>query len=164
MERHLHVDRRNLATLLTLRHPENLHEEKSMDPITTAILAALPAIASNLVSSTVKDSYAALKAVIRRRWGDASPIAKSVDDLEANPKSKGRSGSSYGKCRRRQRDTELKVMQVLTKLVDELKRAGVGTIDNSQMIANISGGEVGVGVAQSVSIGSMNIGTARTRD
>ena len=60
-----------------------------MDPITSAVVAALPAIASGLVQSSVKDAYEGLKAVIRRKWGDASPVAKSVDALEANPKSKG---------------------------------------------------------------------------
>jgi hypothetical protein len=40
-----------------------------MDPITTAIVAALPAMASDLVKSSVKDTYDGLKAVIRRKWG-----------------------------------------------------------------------------------------------
>jgi hypothetical protein len=40
-----------------------------MDPITTAIIAALPVLASELVKSSVKDAYAGLKAVILRKWG-----------------------------------------------------------------------------------------------
>jgi disulfide oxidoreductase YuzD len=59
-----------------------------LDPITTAIVATLPVLASDLVTKSVKDAYEGLKAVIRRKWGEASPVAKSVDALEASPKSK----------------------------------------------------------------------------
>ena len=83
-----------------------------MDPITAAIMAALSAIASGLVESSVKDGYEGLKALIRRKWGDASSVAKSVDALEATSDSKGLEGSgcrprreyqssqSYRGCRR----------------------------------------------------------------
>ena len=60
-----------------------------MDPITTAVVAAIPALASDLLKSPIKDAYEGLKAVIRRKWGNGSPIAKSVDALEASPKSEG---------------------------------------------------------------------------
>jgi len=43
-----------------------------MDPITTAIVAALPALATEMVSSTVKDAYAGLKSLIVRRFGGSS--------------------------------------------------------------------------------------------
>ena len=71
-----------------------------MDPITTAIVAALPPLASDVVSSAVKDAYAGLKSLIARKFGAESGV-KSVNDLEANPKSRGRTTSS----RRRQRLT-----------------------------------------------------------
>jgi hypothetical protein len=38
-----------------------VEEEDAMDPITTAILAALPALASDVVKSGVKDAYEGLK-------------------------------------------------------------------------------------------------------
>ena len=62
---------------------------KSIDPITTAIVAALPALASDMVSSAVKDAYAGLKSLIARKFGATGAVAKSLDDLETNPKSKG---------------------------------------------------------------------------
>jgi hypothetical protein len=43
-----------------------------MDPITATILAVLPAVASEMAKSTVKDAYEGLKAVIRRKW--ARPV------------------------------------------------------------------------------------------
>jgi hypothetical protein len=60
-----------------------------MDRITTAIVAALPALATDMVSGVVKDPYAVLKSLILRKFGATSAVAKSVEDLEANPKSQG---------------------------------------------------------------------------
>jgi hypothetical protein len=68
--------------------------EKTMDPITTAIVAALPALGSDLIKSSVNHACAALKAIIRRRWGDTSPVAKSVDALEGTRNRKGKRKSS----------------------------------------------------------------------
>ena len=59
-----------------------------MDPITTAILAVLPSLASDVVKSSVKDAYEGLKAVIRRKWGDTAPISKAISALEEDPNSK----------------------------------------------------------------------------
>jgi hypothetical protein len=58
-----------------------------MEPITTAILAVLPTLASDVVKSGVKDAYEGLKAVIRRKWGESGPITKSITELEEDPKS-----------------------------------------------------------------------------
>ena len=63
-----------------------------MDPITTAVVAALPALATDMVSSAVKDAYAGLKSLIACKFGATSAMAKSVKDLQANqanPKSQG---------------------------------------------------------------------------
>jgi disulfide oxidoreductase YuzD len=59
-----------------------------MDPITAAILAVLPALASDVVQSGVKDAYEGLKAVIRRKWGEAAPISKAIAAIEEDPSSK----------------------------------------------------------------------------
>jgi hypothetical protein len=129
-----------------------------MDPITTAIVAVLPALASGLVESGVKDAYEGLKDIIRRKWGDASPVAKSVDALEANPKSKGQAAVLAENVESVHATAEAEVMQALAKLVDELKRAKIGGEAVAQMAVNISGGYVGVGVGQNISVGTMNVG------
>ena len=53
-----------------------------MDPITTTILAVLGTIGSEVVKSGVKDAYESLKAVIRRKWGEAAPISKVICAIE----------------------------------------------------------------------------------
>jgi disulfide oxidoreductase YuzD len=136
-----------------------------MDPITTAVVAALPAIASGLVQSSVKDAYEGLKAVIRRKWGDASPVAKSVDALEANPKSKGQAAVLAENVDSVQATADAEVMQALEKLLAELKSAKIGGDSVAQLTANISGdANVGIGVAQNVSIGTQNVGAPPKRD
>jgi disulfide oxidoreductase YuzD len=130
-----------------------------MDPITTAIVAAIPALASDLIKSSVKDAYAGLKAIIRRKWGDTSAVAKSIDALEANPKSKGRSEVLAEDVAAVNATGDAEVMQALAKLVDQLKKEGIGGTDIAQIAVNISGGTVqGVVGAQSVSIDTMNFG------
>ena len=129
-----------------------------MDPITAAIVAALPALASDLIGSAVKDAYAGLKALIARRWGAASPVAKSIDDLEKNPKSMGQAAVLAEHFASVNATADAEIMQALGRLVDELAKAGVGAKAGVRITANISGGNVGVAGAQNVSIGSMNVG------
>ena len=97
-----------------------------MDPITTAIVATLPALASDLIKSSVKDAYAALKAIIRRKWGDASPVAKSIDALEANPKSGAQAEAVAQHIAAVNATADAEVMKVLAKLIDELTKEGIG--------------------------------------
>jgi hypothetical protein len=136
-----------------------LYLEKTMDPITTAIVAALPALASDLVKSSVKDAYKGLKALIQRKWGAASPIAKSVDALEASPESKGQARVLAEHVAKVDATADTEVMQALGKLVGELNKEGIGGQAVARIAINIAGGTVqGVVGAENVSIGSMSFG------
>src|SRR5712691_667842 len=57
-----------------------------MDPITTAVLAAL----GQLAEPAVKDAYEAFKSLLVRKFGKPSDVVKAVDTLEAKPDSAGR--------------------------------------------------------------------------
>ncbi|MFL5539719.1 MAG: hypothetical protein ACJ8J0_12040 [Longimicrobiaceae bacterium] len=57
-----------------------------MDPITTAITAAL----AHLGAAAVKDAYAGLKALLVRKFGADSKVTEAVDGVEARPESEGR--------------------------------------------------------------------------
>jgi hypothetical protein len=52
-----------------------------MDPITTAIVAAL----ANLSKDAIKDSYSALKAALQKKFGDKSDLLEAIDKLEKSP-------------------------------------------------------------------------------
>ena len=64
-----------------------------MEPVTTAILAAIAAGATAGVADTVKnaigDAYAGLKELLRRKFGGQSRMLEAVDRLEADPESAG---------------------------------------------------------------------------
>jgi len=130
-----------------------------MDPITTAIVAALPALASDLMKASVKDAYEGLKAVIRRKWGEASPTTKAVEALESNPHSKGQAAVLAEHIAATNATADADVMHALSKLVDELKKEGVGGKAVAAITINITGGtQQGIIGAEHVSVDSLSFG------
>ncbi len=130
-----------------------------MDPITTTILAALGVMGSEVIKSGVKDAYDNLKAVIRRKWGDAAPISKAVSALEEDPDSKAQAALLEEKVVAVKASADAEVAQALHKLVDELKTEGIGGEAVAKIQFNMSGGVVqGVAGAGNVHIGSMTFG------
>lgn len=57
-----------------------------MDPITTAIVAAV----ANLGATAVKDAYDGLKSLLVRKFGPDSRVGEAVKGVEAQPASEGR--------------------------------------------------------------------------
>jgi hypothetical protein len=130
-----------------------------MDPITTAIVAVLPTLASDLIKLPVQDAYEGLKAIIRRKWGDASPVAKSIDALEANPKSKGQAEVLAEQVAAVNATGDAEVMSALTRLTEELKKEDTGGTTVSRIEVNISRGGTATGIigAANASIGTMAV-------
>ena len=130
-----------------------------MDPITATILAVLPAVASEMAKSTVKDVYEGLKAVIRRKWGDTSPISKAISALEEDPKSTAQSAVLEEKVSIVKATEDAEVAQALRQLVEQMKTHGIGGEVVARIQFNMSGGVVqGVAGAENVQIGSINFG------
>ncbi len=65
-----------------------------MDPIMTAIVAALSAGATNglteVSKTAVTDAYHTLKDLLIKKFGASSEVVRSIDRLEAKPESVGR--------------------------------------------------------------------------
>jgi len=65
-----------------------------MDPISTAIIAAVSAgVASGMTAvgkEAILDAYKGIKSAIKAKFGKDNNISKTITDLEADPKSKGR--------------------------------------------------------------------------
>jgi Het-E N-terminal domain len=130
-----------------------------MDPITAAILATLPALASDVVKSGVKDAYEGLKAVIRRKWGDAAPISKAIAAIEEDPKSKAQAAVLEEKVGAVKAAKDPEVAQALRQLLEQMKTHGIGGEAVARIQFNMSGGVVqGVAGAENVQIGSMTFG------
>src|ERR1700722_18314515 len=119
-----------------------------MDPRTTAIVAALPALAAGLVSSSVRDAYAGLKALIARRFGATSAVAKSVNDLEANPKSKGQAMVLSEHVVEAKAEADAEIMKAVSALVEALKNDTTPGTSSVNIHATMTGGTAGVVGAQ----------------
>ncbi len=98
-----------------------------MDPITTAILAA---IAAGAIAGTTKigeqvlvDAYGKLKELLGKKFGQKSKVVKAVKELEANPKSTARKEvvkEEVTACKADQDKDLLQAAQVLIKTVKGL--------------------------------------------
>jgi hypothetical protein len=93
-----------------------------MDPITAAIVGALPALATEMVSSAVKDAYAGLKSLMVRKFGATTAVAESVEDLEANPKSQGRAMVLSEHVEEAKATSDADIMAAVNKLVEALAK------------------------------------------
>jgi prophage DNA circulation protein len=133
--------------------------EESMDPITTAIVAVLPALASDMVKSSIKDAYDGLKAVIRRKWGDNAPVTKAISALEEDPKSKAQAAVLEEKVEAVKAAEDAEVLQALHRLVEQMKAEKIGGETVARVQFTMSGGTVqGVAGAENVHVGSMTFG------
>ena len=127
-----------------------------MDPITTAILAVLQVIGSEVIKSSVKDAYDGLKAVIRGKWGETAPISKAIAALEANPKSKAQAAVLEEKVAAVKASDDVEVARALHQLVEQMKTHGIGEEAVTRIQFSMTGGVVqGVAGAENVQIGSM---------
>lgn len=128
-----------------------------MDPITTAILAALPALATDLVKTGIKDAYDGLKAVIHRKWGEGAPISKAITAVEEDPTSKAQAAVLEEKVAAVNAVSDSEVVQALHRLLEQLREHQVGGDAISRIQLNISGGSIqGIVGAENVQVGSMS--------
>jgi hypothetical protein len=135
-----------------------------MDTITTAILAVLGTIGSEVVKSGVKDAYDNLKAVIRRKWGEAAAISKAISAIEEDPTSKAQAAVLEEKVAAVKATEDAEVAQALRQLIEQMKTHGIGGEAVTKIQFNMSGGVVqGVAGAENVQIGSMSFGTPPKR-
>ena len=135
-----------------------------MDPITTAVVAALPALASDVAKSAVKDAYDALRTIICRRWGETSSVAKAVDALESDPSSREHARALEEKIADIKATEDPDVMKALAKLVESLKKTDTGGPATTQINLSVQGGDnQGVIGAQHVTIANLSFG-ARPND
>ena len=130
-----------------------------MDPISTTIFTALGVMGSEVIKSGVKDAYDALKAVIRRKWGESAPISKALAALEEDPQSKARAAVLEEKVGQVKATDDAEVAQALHKLIEQMEMDGVGGEAVARIQFNMSGGVVqGVAGAENVQISSMTFG------
>ena len=109
-----------------------------MDPITTAIIAALSAGALSGLTDTAKaaitDGYNKLKAVIQKRFGQEHAIVKAVEAVEAKPASAGRQGTLVEEITEAGADQDAELLSLAEHIRKLLKEHAKGNAAVQQII------------------------------
>lgn len=119
-----------------------------MDPITTAIVAALAAGALSGLTETSKagitDAYQALKKLLTTKFGAKSQVLQAVDHLEAKPASAARQGGLAEEMVAVQAAQDSEVLAAATHLLTltQPQQTGLGkfTVQNN---ASVQGQTIG---------------------
>lgn len=101
-----------------------------MDPITSAIVAALSAGVAKMAGQVsveagklvVKDAYEGLKSAIRKKFGPDSPVDKAIKVLEQEPDFKPHQDVLAGRIAQAEAASHndlLKLVQTLTKALEQ---------------------------------------------
>jgi phage terminase small subunit len=92
-----------------------------MDPITTAIVAAIAAGVSKVGEQAVVDAYAKLKELLRKKFGARSKVLKAVKELEANPKSAARKDVVKEEVATAKADQDVELLKAAQLLLTAIK-------------------------------------------
>ncbi len=95
-----------------------------MDPVTTAIVAALAAGATSGVTEAglkaIADAYEALKTLLKKKFGHESEMVKSVESLETRPDSNARKSLLQEEVISAKADQDPDILQAAQALLDEI--------------------------------------------
>lgn len=128
-----------------------------MDPITTAVVAAVLAGATKGVTETGKsiivDSYKALKAKITQKFGPENKISKTIKDLEEEPDIKSLQALLTDRIKGENADKDEEILQLVYKLTEALKTTPEGKSAIKTVTINISdNAQVGVAGSEKITI------------
>jgi hypothetical protein len=97
-----------------------------MDPITTAIMAALAAgVASGSLKvgqDLVCDAYEALKNLLKKKCGEKDDLIEAVENLETKPDSAGRKATLEEEVASAKVDRDPEVLEAAQTLLNHLKK------------------------------------------
>ena len=108
-----------------------------MDPITTAIVAALAAGAAGGLTETSKtaitDAYHQLKELLSKKFGAKSEVVQAIDQLEAKPESAGRKETLQEEIIAVKAERDHEVLTAAQHVLLHAQQAGLGkfTIQNN---------------------------------
>jgi hypothetical protein len=112
----------SLALPLATSGPRQHSANPTMEPITTALVAAL----GKLAEPAVKDAYDALKALIVRKLGGKHPVVDAVDRLEKKPESGGRRETLGEEIAGSAAAADAEIIAAARALLENVKKHGGG--------------------------------------
>lgn len=93
-----------------------------MDPITTAIVAAVAGISS----SAIKDSYNALKSALKKKFGEKSDLVHAIDGLEKKSDSEGRKAMLQEEIEAAKVNEQPEILLLAQDLLNKIKEQSEG--------------------------------------
>ena len=114
-----------------------------VDPITTAIVAAIAAVGS----SAIKDSYSALKALLKNKFGEKSDLVEAVNKLEEKPQSEARKATVQEEVEAAKASDDPEVVQLAQSLLEKLKEHQAGDLVGRDKVGGdkVGGDKITVG-------------------
>ena len=118
-----------------------------MDPITTSIVAAL----ADLSKDVIKNSYDALKAALKKKFGEGSDLVDAVNSIEKKPDSEGRKITLQEEVDKAKVKDDPDLLHLAQVLLEKLKEQPGGhqtitqTISNVKYAATSGTGDVSIG-------------------
>ena len=105
-----------------------------MDPITLAIVAGYDAGGTKADDQALVDAYKLLKDLLKRKFGTGSPLAKALDEFEAQPDSPSRKAKLAWESVTAKTFQDSDVLRTATNLIDQIKAqpSGLQYIQNAQ--------------------------------
>jgi disulfide oxidoreductase YuzD len=112
-----------------------------MDPITSAFVTAL---AIPVAKDVIKDGYEALKAALKKKFGDESDVVNAVEQLEKKPDSEGRKSMLQEEVENAKIYNDPQMVKLAEELLSKLKEQPGGQEIITQTQTNtVSGVNVG---------------------
>jgi hypothetical protein len=132
-------------------------EVKNMDPITTAIVAALSAgVLGGLTEASktaITDGYSKLKMLLTKKFGGGSEVIHAVNEVEAKPDAAGRQAMLQAEIASTKADQDQDLLHAAQALLQLLQASPEGTqhiqIATGSYIAQADrGGSASVNIGQ----------------
>ena len=128
-----------------------------MDPITTAIVAAIAAGVTSGVTEVGKkavvDAYGKLKAMLKEKLGDDSDVVDAVEKLEKKPDSEPRKGLLHEAVTDAKADQDEEILAAAQALLDKVKAQPGGEKHVQQVIGSKYVAQASHGGTATVSVG-----------
>ncbi len=122
-----------------------------MDPVTTAILAALAAGAvggvTEISKTAITDAYQKLKGLLVNKFGAKSKVVTAIDDLEEEHDSKGRQLTLQEQIAKVKADQDQELVQAAQVLLREVRSQPGGEQRIQSIVGNYNAQVYGSGSA-----------------
>ncbi len=124
-----------------------------MEPITAAVVAAL----ANISKEAISDGYQALKALLKRKFGEQSDVVVAAEKLEDDPDSEAWKAVLEEQAKTPEVAEDAEVRNAVNDLRAKLENAGISV----QVTLSDSATAQGVIGAGKVEVGEMTFGSPK---